>query len=678
MQIETLLLLILAAAVSLGLVIFQYPALRKRHQRYQFLLALLRFLGVFSLFLLLINPKFVKEQYYLVKSKLIILADNSASISDLGAGDTVVSLIDRLSSEAGLTERFELQVLKFDRELTASDSLTFDRQTTDIHSALRTVQRTYRGQSAAIVLLSDGNQTVGTDYEFINPLENQQIYPVVVGDTTAYEDLVLEQINANKYAFLDNQYPIEVLVNYQGPAEVSVPLTVSVNGSSKFRQQLKFSRQKNSQSVQVLLRAEAVGIQLIEVEVGSLQGEKNTANNRKTLAVEVIDEKTEVVVVSEMNHPDLGALRKAIESNDQRSVRLVKPSDNDLSLLDRADVVILYQPGRSFQSIYGIIDKRSLNYFTITGPETDWNFLNRIQDSYQKKSFNQEEYVSPVLNDGFSTFDISNFSTANLPPLQTTLGELLIDGSPEVIIDQRIKGVSLGDPLLCLLNNDNKREVVLFGQDLWKWRLQWFRDEGSFTAFDEFIGKIILFLATDDTRQRLTVEYDNIFRDANAAKIRAAYFDETYEFDKNAGLTLRISGIDEDSEREIPLLLKGNYYEADLGGLPAGTFGFTLLVEDSSIRKSGQFTILDFAVEKQYATANYRKLDRLSNRSKGRSFFPDQTDELIGELTANERFVPTQKSEQNIVSLIDYRILLALIIGAFSAEWFIRKYNGLI
>ncbi len=125
-------------------------------------------------------------------------------------------------------------------------------------------------------------------------------------------------------------------------------------------------------------------------------------------------------------------------------------------------------------------------------------------------------------------------------------------------------------------------------------------------------------------------------------------------------------------------MLKSNYYEADLSGLPPGAYKFTLDVEGSGFSRNGQFTILDFDIEKQYTTADFKKLDRLAVRTSGQSYFPDQVGDLIDELSKSERFLPTQKSEQNVVSLIDFRILLAIVIISFSAEWFIRKYNGLI
>ena len=126
------------------------------------------------------------------------------------------------------------------------------------------------------------------------------------------------------------------------------------------------------------------------------------------------------------------------------------------------------------------------------------------------------------------------------------------------------------------------------------------------------------------------------------------------------------------------MLLKGNFYEADLSTLRPGTFNFTVRVENKNEMRSGQFTILDFDVEKQFLTTDHEKLNRLANKTGGRSYYPEQSAELIEDLIENDQFIPRQKSEQNVVSLIDFKILLAIVVIAFTTEWFIRKYNGLI
>ena len=677
MPLETVLLIVLAVIISAAAVIFQYTRSGIREKNYYRGLIVLRFLALLTLFLLLINPKVSRQEYTLEKSDLIVLVDNSRSISHLKMKEDVLRTVEEISESEALADKYDVSVLNFGKDLNLSDSLSFNEGITNINGALKSVSTTY-DKPTALVLLTDGNQTIGADYEFLEIPERLKIYPVVMGDTTAYEDLQIAQVNVNKYAFLDNQYPLEILLRYQGDANVTAPLRVIVDGSTSYREEITFNKQINARRVEVLLKANTVGIKLIEIQLGELPNERNTNNNQQKVAVEVIDEKTEVAIVADMNHPDLGALKKSIESNNQRSVSLIKPEDKTAEELEAIDVFVLYQPNRSFEDIYRHIQNRKLNYMTITGPNTDWDFLNQAQSSFEKNSYDQPENVTPLLNAGFSTFDVSDLIVDDFPPLNSVLGDLLITRVSDVLMEQRIKGISTGDPLVTLIRDNTVKEVVVFGENIWKWRMQTYRDQNDFKAFDNLMGKIVLYLGSDETRQRLSVEYENIYRDANNARVRAAYFDETYEFDGNATLTLYLNGTDVSLKREFPLLPKGGYYEADLSGLPAGTFRFTVGVEGSNLSRSGQFTILDFDVEQQFSTAQYEKLDRLAQSTGGKLYFPDETAGLINDLEGNTRFRPTQKSEQNVVSLIDFKLLLGLLAVLFAAEWFIRKFNGLI
>ena len=73
-----------------------------------------------------------------------------------------------------------------------------------------------------------------------------------------------------------------------------------------------------------------------------------------------------------------------------------------------------------------------------------------------------------------------------------------------------------------------------------------------------------------------------------------------------------------------------------------------------------------------------RNFKSLANSSNGMAYFVDDTKSLIQNLLKDERFVTIQKSSKNVVPLIDWKFLLAIIALSLSAEWFIRKYNGLI
>ena len=83
-------------------------------------------------------------------------------------------------------------------------------------------------------------------------------------------------------------------------------------------------------------------------------------------------------------------------------------------------------------------------------------------------------------------------------------------------------------------------------------------------------------------------------------------------------------------------------------------------------------------MENQFVSSDNLKMEKLAVNSGGKIFYPAQIDVLLKDLSTNDAYVPTEKSTENIVSLIDFKFLLGIIVFAFAAEWFIRKYNGLI
>lgn len=682
MGVQTFVLIGLAAMLSAGIVLFQYYYKTKRKGKLSVTLSVLRFLAVFSVLLLLINPKFTKNEYRVEKANLIVLVDNSTSVAN--SKDTIQNILEKILQNKSLEQRFNFERYGFGDALRASDndgpilndSLFIDNNT-NISEALRGLQEIYSSSNTAIILLTDGNQNLGADYEYYGARQKFPIFPIAIGDTTRYDDVAISQVNANRYAFLKNKYPVETYISYNGRRAINTSLKISIDGRTVFRETISFTNTDNTKTITTLLDANSVGLKNIVVSVDSLANERNTVNNTRQIAVEVIDEKTDIAIVSNLLHPDIGALKNAVERNEQRSVSILKATV-DPKEFENVDLFILYQPDASFTPVYDYIQRKKANRFTVTGSQTDWNFLNQVQNSFSKNSYNQVEEVFPTMNSGFTIFDISDFSIQDFPPLNANLGEINLRKSGETLLGQRVKGVDLNQPLLAVMGSETEREAVLFGENSWKWRMQSYRNDRDFKNFDGLIGKIMLYLSTDNTRERLTLDYESVYPGGNTAKITAAYFDETYVFDANATLDLRLRNTETNNMTEIPMLLQGSYYEGDLSSLTPGRYEFTVGVRDENLSKSGSFTITDFDVEKQLVSTDYQKLSRLARTSGGKSYFPSQVEALVSDFSEDERFLPVQKSERNTVSLIDFRILLAVIAAALAAEWFIRKYHGLI
>jgi len=675
MQTETYLYIILGAIAAIGVAMFQYFYRVKVKGKLSLLLSFLRFLAIFGLFLLIINPKFTKNEYSLEKANLVFLLDNSSSVA--ASKSKMGSFIEALDKNSEISKKFNLKKYTFGNNLKDTDSISFSEKNTNIAKALASIKEIYAKTNTAVVLVTDGNQTLGTDYEFYGKNQEFSIYPVVVGDTTRYEDIRIARVNVNKYAFLKNKYPLETYISYDGDRSVSATVRIQIAGKTVATNTISLSKKENTRIINTLLEAKGIGVKNIRVSVSVLENEKNTVNNQKNAAVEVIDEKTNIAIISSMLHPDIGALKKSIESNEQRSVAILKPTIK-LKDLQEIDLFILYQPNASFKSIYEYIKQKKTSVFTVTGTKTDWSFVNKIQASFNKNSYNQSEEIIPVLNDSFSVFDTGDFSVSDFSPLENNLGSISMRKTNETLLSQQIKGIPLKDPLLSILKDEETKEAILFGENIWKWRVQSYREAQNFTAFDNFIGKIILYLATAKSKNRLVVESKPIYEGSSNAKIIATYFDASFVFNSNASLYVTIKDPAGKIVKEIPFLLKGTNYEANLSDLKANTYTFKVSVENEKLTRTGTFTILDFDVEKQFLSSDYKKLGRLADYTKGKLYFLDTADTIITNLAIDKQYIPIQKSKENIVSLIDFKLLMALIVIALALEWFIRKYNGLI
>jgi hypothetical protein len=627
--------------------------------------------------LLLINPKFDKITFYDEKPNLIVAIDNSESIDYLKQSTNTKDLVASLKLNEQLQENFNLEFYTFGKSVSPSDSLAFDEKQSNIAEVFDRLSEVYNNSVSPTVLISDGNQTYGYDYEFMTKRYKQAIFPVILGDTTTYTDVKIQPLNVNRYAYLKNKFPVEIIATYNGNDAVNSQLRIVSGNATVFSQPINFSKNKTSQIINLNLPANRVGVGSYRAEIIPIDNEKNKVNNTKNFAVEVIDQKTNVAIVSDILHPDLGALKKAIESNEQRQAVILNTIDfinqsNDFQL------VIVYQPTNNFRALFNEIDRLKLNKLVITGTKTNWSLLNQLQSNYKQELTNQTEDFQPTLNQNYSTFIIDNLNFDSFPPLQSEFGETKFTVPIETILFKTINGTQLDEPLLATFEMNEKREALLLGEGLWRWRAQSYLDEKSFDTFDNFIGKLIQYLSSQQKRSRLNVNYESFYNGNDNVKITAQFFNKNYEFDANENINIVLKNKETNTNTTYPFVLKNTNYQVDLSGLEAGEYAFTISASSENISKSGELKILDYNVEQQFLNANVRKLTSIADKSNGKAYFIDNMSTLINDLLSDSRFSIVQKSSKKVVPLIDWKYLLALIVLSLAMEWFIRKYNGLI
>ena len=677
MQTETIVYIIIAGIAALLLALFQYIYKSKIKSNLRFVLTTLRTISIFGILLLLINPKFESLTYFDEKPTLVIAVDNSESISYLRQDESSNLIINTLRENTNLNKRFNLQTYSFGKSVSSLDSLSYSARQSNISQALKQFGEVYDNQTAPIVLLTDGNQTFGSDYSYIAKGIKQPIYPIILGDSTVHSDLSIKQLNVNRYVFLKNRFPVEIITNYSGTESITTELKIWSGNSVVYRKSLQFDASKTSQIVSTTLSANSVGVKTYRVELVPLANEKNKVNNTKNFGVEVIDQKTNIALVSERMHPDLGALKKSIESNEQRSVSILTSKDY-FPKINEFQLVILYQPNSSFNNILKEINQQKLNTFIITGTTTNWNLLNNSQVYFKQTITNQTEDYQPYLNRNYNTFIIDNLDFNNYPPLKSEFGSLEFLVPNDIILYKTVNGIETNLPMLSTFEIDNTKHALLSGEGIWRWRAQTYLDTESFVDFDNFINKLVQYLSSNKKRKRLNVDYKSFYNGNDDVIITAQYFNKSFEFDNSASLSVMLKNKEDNSQREVPLLLNDGNYKVDLSGIESGLYDFTVRHNSEAVSASGSFQILEYNVEQQFLNADIDKLKALANNSKGEAYFNSECNKLIENLIADNRYATIQKSTKNIVPLIDWKYLLGLIALSLFIEWFIRKYNGLI
>ena len=666
--------ILLAIIFSIFISGFQYLYKNKDKSIIKKILFVIRAISIFLILLLFINPKIVKIEFEIIKPKLIILTDNSKSISKLNQKQDVINIVNKIKFNKELDKKFNLELYSFSDMISINDSLDFSKNSTNIFKSLNDINKIYKKDIAPIILITDGNQTVGKD--FSNIKINQSIYPIIVGDTTIFSDIFISQLNVNKYTYLKNKFPVEAFVNYEGEENVSSKLTIRENNKIVFTKNISFDKTNKFKKVNLFIDANKIGIHNYIASLQSIKNEKNKFNNKKSFTVEVLSEQSKIAIISDIKHPDVAMFKRSIESNKQRKIFILDPKAN-INLNDY-QLIILYQPNVKFKNIVKNINKLNKNFIIVTGKQTNWNFLNKAQSFFNKKSIQKTEDYLAFFNTSYSTFITRELSFDNFQPLTDYFGNISFLVPHQNILFQKIGNINSKQPLLTTFEKDNRRGAVLFGENIWRWRMSSKIEKKSFQPFDEFINNLVQYLSSNKKANFLEISSKSNFYQNETIKISANSFDANYNFDPNAKLWVEIYNKNTKAQFKYPFALNKNKYEVHISDLDKGNYSFLVFNELNKSKIKGRFNVLDYNIEDQFINSNKIKLGKLADSNKTKLYYLNNIEELILNLENDNKYKSIQKSKDVITPLIKWKWILGIILLLLSIEWFIRKYKGYI
>lgn len=672
----TILWIILAAIVAALVALFQYGYIfsTKKNSKRKPWFALLRFLTVFAILILFLDLKFDKTTYQTIKPLLLVELDNSSSIAQLNASEELKADYNSLVNHPSIKENFEVQSFGFSNVIQPLDSIKFTGAETNIFNAIQQPQKLFKDRNKAVIILTDGNQTSGNSYSYASIDAKSAIYPIIYGDTTNYPDLKITQLNVNRYSYLNNEFPVEVFTSYSGSDAIATQFKITSGNTTLHQEQIRFSKENSSKIINLNLTSKKVGTQSLRASLTPFTAEKNTNNNYRNFAVEVIDQQTKILILSNVMHPDLAALKKAIASNQQRDVSIQNTGDNPD--LNDYNMVIFYSPDNAFAKAYNQAKQLNKNTWTITGPSTDYDFLNGQMSAYSIEVDEEVDEVQPILNTSYTTFNLEGFSYEDYPPVQVPFGAVRMNTAPDVLLYKSIGDVETQQPLWFTYEESDTRHAVFLAEGFWRWRAQSYLDEKDFKNWDDLVGSQIQYLASNKRRNRLELDYKTFYYQNQKIIVNAQYLDKNYEFEDNGILNMTLVHTATNNRTVRPFILEGNSYTVDLSGLEAGDYRFTVKVENDQLSQSGSLSILEFDVEKQFISSQDQGMKQLVGLDD--VYYQGQIEQVVSQLMQNPLLKPVERSSTSYASLVDWQYLLGLILLLLGLEWFLRKYSGLI
>lgn len=656
-------------------------------KRLRLLLLISRGVLLSLLTFLLLSPFIKTSQKRLEKPIIIIAQDASSSIAQSTSPgfDSVKYHQDLKVLAKQLEKNAEVKVLHFGDEVNAGFDFKQDARQTDFSQLFNEVKNQFANRNiGAMILSSDGIMNRGANP--INDLSQQTypIYSIALGDTIPKKDLILAHVNYNNLVYLGNEHQLEITISANKAKGVSSRLTVKTNDGQTQTQAFKIDADDFQKTFTINLEARKKGVQKIEIGVEPVKDEISTQNNHQTVFVNVLDGREKVLIVADAPHPDIAALKEAIENNKNYEVKLAFPDQIPESVQDDGLIIFHNLPSVAHPISNFLAKTRQKSRWFIVGTQTLGSSLNQDQNLLNINIPNgaTQDY-SPQLNPNFYAFSLSDAAKnglQNLAPLTAPFGNYSFKNAGIVLFNQKIGNVDTSAPMLSFGDDSGVKTAILTGEGIWRWRLEDFAKNNNHDAVDELISKTVQYLnAKDDKRKFRVYPAKDRFAENEHVILNAELYNDAYELNNQPDVSIDLQG---KSGKKYSFLFSrvGNSYQLDAGFLPSDEYSFSAKASlgKNNYTASGDFLVEEIHAEAMQTTANHQFLYNLSKQSGGQMVMPNQINSLKNMIPKNEKFKTISYEENSYESLINLKWVFVILMILLSLEWFLRKRNGAI
>ena len=685
-------LAIFAVLLGVGYALFLYyrndnVAFEKRSR---IVMASLRGVAMTLLAFLLLAPMLKMIRKQTDKPVIIFSIDNSESIAagkDAGYYTSdYPKQLQKVINELAKQYDVDAYLVGDENQLTDNKNVTpdFSDKSTNLSALFDDISLLYANRNVgAVVMLSDGIYNIGSNPYYAAQKVGFPVYTVGLGSDEQATDLLIADIIHNKEVLKGNRAPVEVKVQAGKLAGKTAKLTVSDEKGEIFSKTLQISGNQYFETVSFLVDAQQTGLKKLKVDLEELDGEVTYKNNHAQFFIRVIESKDKVAIVYDAPHPDVAAIRSALELSDNYDV-VVKSVDEFKDDPSGFGLIVLHQlPSQKHpaSALLSQIRKSGVSSLYIIGTQTDLNAFNGLNTGLQiTQSKNMTNNATAAFNSNFMLFSFSEEAQQllpTLPPLQSPFGSYKASVSANTFMTQRISGVETKYPLILFNDVNGAKTGVISGTGLWSWKVYDYVNTQNHDAFNEIVNKTALFLVAKNDRSPFRVRHNAVFAENAPVEFSAELHNESGELLNTPDVKLTIKGSG-DTTYDAQFSKQNNAYYLNMGELPVGTYTWTAKTQlgNKNYEKSGSFSVQEIFVETANLVADFDLLKSVAQTSGGKFFARNELENVVKEIKANDNIKPVASYQKKYSMLLNSPWYLAAIVLLLGIEWFLRKWHG--
>ncbi len=735
-----MLALLLAAVAGLVWFLYLRPGYRMgRATRWELVLLRGMLLGI--LLLMIMRPVVVVPSVIPRSSSVAIVADDSRSMQltderERRRMDVVREMLEAGSPFAqGMEEKFRVRLYGFGgkaERINSAGSLKGEGAATDpLGGVLESVRDSGGANLAAVVLISDGGANTTSDQsEELRQLRSQNIpvFTIGVGNPGRFRDLEVTRVSVPRRVLIGSAVSAEVYLRLSGYAGSSrVEVAVTEDGRPLKSQSFDLrpgGENREAQPVTVEFTPSAVGFHRYGLKAAPLEAETTVENNEQESLIEVTNNGPKVLYIEGEPRWEYGKIRFSLSKN-EKNLTLV-------SVLRSADGKFYRQgvgsgaelasgfPG-SIEELFGY---QGLMLGSIEAGFFSYDQLRLIEQFAAKRgggilmmgggrSLSGGRYANTPVAEmlpvvvGEAPESPAGSGTAGFKARLTAAGRTHAvtrlnedraasakawEEMPAITIPERLTRIKPGAttileattvaqggeavPMLVEQRYGRGRSLALLASDTWRWRMEL---PSQNSAHETFWRQMLRYLVSLTPEQFAVASERDVYAIDDTVTVRAEVNDRKFDPVTDARVTAvvtRPNGEKLELPLEIDYSRQMAAYSGRVTATESGIYGIEMTAKRGGTvlgTSASSFLVSERSREFFNAAQNVDLMKRIAAETGGKYYPIAESQRLLEEIGMLEG----KNSERVSRDLWDMPINFLLLIGLASAEWFLRKRQGL-